>query len=193
MLRGLVRLPTQRRAARGSGAFAQRLAALPTAEQRADVVLTLVREQTAAVLGHGSVAEVQAGRAFKDLGFDSLTAVELRNRLSAATGLKLPATLVFDYPSAHLLAGRILAELSGKVLAEGTTVGSQPPSLVTTADDPVVIVGMACRYPGGVRSPEDLWELISDNTATASRRSPLTVAGTWPRCARVRPLSRVGS
>ncbi|WFE35242.1 type I polyketide synthase [Micromonospora sp. WMMD975] len=106
ILRGLVR-GTSRRSAAGvtvdASALARQLASASRDEGRA-ILLDLVRTQVATVLGHASVAEVDAGRAFKDFGFDSLTAVELRNRLNAAVGLRLPVTMVFDYPTPEALA-----------------------------------------------------------------------------------------
>ncbi|RZQ63974.1 type I polyketide synthase [Amycolatopsis suaedae] len=159
VLRGLVRGPARRAAATGPGAgggLAHRLARLDPARHR-DAVLDVVREEAAAVLGHPDPRAVDPDRAMADLGFDSLTAVELRNRLAAATGLRLPATLVFDYPTVAALAGHVLTELTGAGAATPVTATG-----TADADDPIVIVGMSCHYPGGVRSPEDLWRLVSE-------------------------------
>nr|WP_241561166.1 type I polyketide synthase [Streptomyces orinoci] len=160
LLRALVRVPARRTARSGdapSGALGQRLAGLPEAE-RHPAVLELVRTHVAAVLGHGGPEAIEPGWAFKELGFDSLTAVELRNQLSTAVGLRLPATLVFDYPTPLVLTDFLLAEALGAV----TTAGAAPasPAASRADDEPIAIVGMACRYPGGVTSPEDLWRLL---------------------------------
>jgi acyl transferase domain-containing protein/acyl carrier protein len=88
------------------------LAGLPASEQQAKL-LELVRVKVAAVLGHTDTDGIESDRPFTELGFDSLTAVELRNRLSTATGVKLPATLVFDYPTPELLAEHLRSELAG--------------------------------------------------------------------------------
>ncbi|WP_228122634.1 type I polyketide synthase [Saccharothrix syringae] len=160
LLRGLVRRPA-RRAARSSvaGPVAARLAGSPVADQ-VKAIGELVREQVAAVLGHPSGASVDMTRAFHEVGFDSLTAVELRNRLTAATGLRLPATLVFDHPTPGALTAFLRSALVGD---EADTAEATPAGRATaTGDDPVVIVGMACRYPGGADSPDELWRLVAE-------------------------------
>ncbi|MEV6591338.1 type I polyketide synthase, partial [Streptomyces acidicola] len=157
LLRGLVR-PRRRNASSGTGApdLVRRLAPLDEVE-RHEVLLDLVRGQMALVLGHEGALGVDASRSFRDLGFDSLLAVELRNGLQSVTGLRLPATLVFDYPTAAVLADFLLGEALG---ARAAAPAASP--VVAVADDPVVVVGMACRFPGGVSSPEDLWRLVSE-------------------------------
>ncbi|WP_455430731.1 type I polyketide synthase [Phytohabitans flavus] len=138
----------------GASKLAGRLAGLDTVAQNA-LVLQLVREQVARVLGHAGPDAVDPAVAFNDMGFDSLTAVELRNLLTETTGLRLPATLVFDYPNAAVLAEYVLGQLSGaraEVVVHAAAV----------VDEPIAIVGMSCRLPGGIDSPEEFWSLLAD-------------------------------
>ncbi|MGW2370371.1 type I polyketide synthase, partial [Streptomyces sp. NPDC001667] len=128
--------------------------------ERQRTLLRLVQEQAAAVLGEATPDAVAPELPFKELGFDSLTAVELRNRLNTATGHRLSATLVFDHPTPVALADHLHAELLG--LQDDTTEAAPPAVRAATDQEPIAIVAMSCRLPGGVRSPEDLWELLTE-------------------------------
>jgi polyketide synthase 12 len=154
LLRGMITVRSRALAGRSSRSFA-RLLAQTSQAQRGEIVLELVRSQTARVLGHSHSDAVDTRRPFKELGFDSLAGVELRNRLSAETGLHLPATLVFDNPTPAALAKHLLDELDN--LPAHRPV---PTRRASHTDEPIAIIGMGCRYPGGVRSPRQLWELI---------------------------------
>ncbi|KUJ33602.1 hypothetical protein ACZ90_71195, partial [Streptomyces albus subsp. albus] len=134
-----------------------RINALP-ADEREPALLELVREQVALVLGHASAAAIAADKAFQETGFDSLSAVRLRNRLTAGTGLTLPVTLVYDHPTPAALARFLLDELTEAPAAAEPL----PRSAGGGEAEPIAIVGMACRFPGGVASPEDLWRLVTE-------------------------------
>ncbi|MER6790260.1 SDR family NAD(P)-dependent oxidoreductase, partial [Streptomyces sp. NPDC000658] len=129
--------------------------------ERLDLLMDLVRGEAARLLAQASPADITPERPFKELGFDSLTAMELRNLLNAATGLRLPATLVFDYPNPRRLAAYLCDELVG--------AGTDPAPAdavvrdASASDEPLAVVGMACRYSGGVASPEDLWQVMAEN------------------------------
>src|SRR5699024_7462539 len=134
---------------------------LPT--ERVAALLTTVRRCAAATLGFDNVDDVPSNRPFRDLGVDSVTAVELRGSLVENTGLRLPATLVFDHPTPEAVARRLDTELVGPDDAEaGVPEMTGGPAVMTPppAEDPVAIVGMGCRFPGGVGSPEELWEVV---------------------------------
>ncbi|WP_344057109.1 type I polyketide synthase, partial [Sphaerisporangium rubeum] len=159
-LRDLV--PRRRAAVPGAGSWAERTAGLGAAE-RVRAVAETVRTAVAAVLGHATSTSIDPGRAFKDLGFDSLTGVELRNRLAATTGLRLPATVTFDHPSAEALTTYLLGLLPGGAARRPAIVAAARPAGAADGD-PIVVVGTACRLPGGVTSPEELWRLVISGT-----------------------------
>jgi pimaricinolide synthase PimS1 len=121
LLRGLARTAVRRPAVVETASLERDLAGLPEAE-RARMVLDLVRGHVAAVLGHDNMATIEPSRGFTELGLDSLAAIELRNRLQTATGLRLPATLMFDYPNSQALAGFLLAELAPADMPAGVVL-----------------------------------------------------------------------
>ncbi|GDY51960.1 hypothetical protein SVIO_025830 [Streptomyces violaceusniger] len=168
LLRRIVRSPRPT-----GGDSPHRLTALAP-DERLDAALDLVRELAASVLGHASSDRVPVARAFRDIGFDSLGALELRNRLNAETGLRLPAGLLFDHPTPTALAEFLVGELTG------TTAKEEPPAPAARADEPLAIVGMACRYPGGVTGPRTCgsWCPLAPTASAAFRP---TAAGTWKR------------
>ncbi|BCB89364.1 hypothetical protein Psuf_066770 [Phytohabitans suffuscus] len=149
----------------GAGGLRRRLTGLP-AGHRPDVVAGVVRRAVAAVLGHPAGQPLDVRRSLKSLGFESLTVLELRNQLAAATGLRLAATLAFDHPTPAALADHLLERL-----VDGGATAAEPTGTATAAepvDEPIAIVAMSCRFPGGVRSPEDLWRLVFDGVDAIS-------------------------
>ncbi|MGW3964542.1 type I polyketide synthase [Amycolatopsis sp. NPDC005003] len=115
-------------------------------------VADLVLATAAAVLGHTDTGGIDPARTFKDLGFDSVSVVELRTRLQAATGLKLPTTLLFDFPTPNHLITHLRARPAEAAPAAET---------VPQQGDPIAIVAMGCRFPGGITSPAELWDLVA--------------------------------
>jgi acyl transferase domain-containing protein len=128
--------------------------------------LALVRSNVATVLGHTSPGAVDPGLTFKELGFDSMAAAELSERLSTATGTALPATLTFDHPTPlavarHLRRSAVPASAAGP--AESPESEPVPlPVARGPVDEPIAIVAMSGRFAGGIGSPEDLWRLVDE-------------------------------
>ncbi|HEY5194986.1 MAG TPA: amino acid adenylation domain-containing protein, partial [Solirubrobacteraceae bacterium] len=145
--------PAERELAVG-GALADRLAEVPPTEWDT-VVLGVVQTQAAAILLYLSPESVEPDRAFKELGLDSLGAVDLSSRLGEETGLRLAPTLIFDHPTPAAVAKFLLSKVEGTQHGTAATTRTR-----THSDEPIAIVGMSCRYPGGVRSREDLWRLL---------------------------------
>ncbi|WP_455568430.1 type I polyketide synthase, partial [Streptomyces pratensis] len=152
----------------GDSPLWNRIAGLAPAE-RTEALTDMVRSLAAGVLGHASPDGVEPDRAFRELGFDSLTAVELRNALVAETRLQLPTTMVFDHPTPTVLARFLAAELSAQYEMPGLSGTQSRLSATefqapTKDDDLIAIVGMSCRYPGEVSNPDDLWRLLVSGT-----------------------------
>ncbi|MEW9555553.1 beta-ketoacyl synthase N-terminal-like domain-containing protein, partial [Nonomuraea sp. NPDC050783] len=158
-----------------------------TAARSREELRGLVLSATARLLGYEDPADMPAGRTFKDLGLESAGAVELRDRLRAATGLRLPTGLLYDHPTPDRLAGHLHALLAAASLqdaAPAAEAASAAPASATASaasfasaaasssggdsdssgGDAVAVIGIGCRYPGQVTSPEDLWRLVLSGT-----------------------------
>ncbi|MFE9462045.1 SDR family NAD(P)-dependent oxidoreductase, partial [Streptomyces californicus] len=165
-MRSLVRERTRSARTQPAASLRDRLAEL-TVPERKRTVLNLVRNAVADTLGHNAADGVSPDQSLDAAGFDSLTAVEFRNRLSAAVDLRLPATLTYDHPTPVAIAEHVLTRLTLLEETQAPTARSAPVA-VPSDDDPVVIVGMAGRFPGGVRTPEGLWDLVHSGTDAIS-------------------------
>ncbi|MGW4084043.1 SDR family NAD(P)-dependent oxidoreductase [Streptomyces sp. NPDC004822] len=150
-------LPARPAAPAGGPTLAERLSRLPENE-RAARVLALVREEAAQALGLRSADAVRPDQPLRDLGMDSVTAVDLRNRVGTRIGARLPATLLFDHPTPARLTGHLLTAVLGRPAPAKATRPAPTPS----AQEPVALVAMACRLPGGARDPEGLWRLLAE-------------------------------
>ncbi|MEU4312483.1 type I polyketide synthase [Nocardia sp. NPDC024068] len=159
LLRTLAPTPPPRRVGGGGGSadLLRRLAAAAP-DTHEEILVGFVRDQVAEVLGHPSGASIDPEKPFSELGFDSLGGVDFRNRLSKATGLRLPSILIFDYPTVTATARFLRSRIEGGIPRARRTERR------TEADEPIAIVGMACRYPGGVSSADELWDLVSAGT-----------------------------
>ncbi|WP_367325381.1 SDR family NAD(P)-dependent oxidoreductase [Streptomyces sp. HUAS ZL42] len=153
-------LPAPRGGAQNAG-LADRLARLPEAE-RAERVLALIREEASRALGLRSAESVRPDQPLRELGMDSVTAVELRNRIGARIGAKLPATLLFDHPTPARLTEYLLTTTPATGGRTTRRADTRPARTQAPSDEPIAVVAMACRLPGGVGDPEDLWHLLAE-------------------------------
>ncbi|MEV6945055.1 SDR family NAD(P)-dependent oxidoreductase [Streptomyces sp. NPDC051172] len=150
-----------RQAGRGP---ADRLARLTDTERTARV-LELVCEEAAHALGLPAPRSVRPDQPLRDLGMDSVTAVDLRNRLGTRIGVRLPATLLFDHPTPARLADHLLATVlapDGGRLRPAAPDGQQSRTTAAATDEPVAVIATACRLPGAVGSPQELWRLVAE-------------------------------
>ncbi|MCX5008924.1 SDR family NAD(P)-dependent oxidoreductase [Streptomyces sp. NBC_00638] len=157
-------LPAPRTGQDGGAHLADRLARLPEAD-RAARVLALVREEASRALGLRSAEAVGPDQPLRELGMDSVTAVELRNRIGTRIGARLPATLLFDHPTAARLSAHLLATAlatDGRATRRGAPDPRSSRTPAPASDEPLALVAMACRLPGGVNDPEGLWHLVAE-------------------------------
>ncbi|MEV7289978.1 type I polyketide synthase, partial [Streptomyces sp. NPDC093252] len=143
----------------GASTLAGRLAGASAVERRR-LLTDLVRTRAAEVLGFGERGGIALDRTFKELGFDSLTSVELRNRLNSATGLRLPAPVIFDHPTPESLADHLADLLQPEQRPQTPAPATPQPN--DDEDDLIAVVGIGCRFPGGITTPDQLWQLLAN-------------------------------
>jgi amino acid adenylation domain-containing protein len=132
--------------------------------QSIDDLRSFIRTQVAAVLGHTRVTDIDTDRGFFDIGLDSLTIIQLKTRLEQALGLTLPSTLALEHPSVDALAAHV-ASLIGSSTGAPVTSAINAPHVtgpIRKADEPIAIVGIGCRYPGGASDPASFWRVVRD-------------------------------
>jgi acyl carrier protein len=164
LVRGAASAATAGPVASTKSEWAEALASM-SRERQLEAAEELVRTEAANILSLPGGKAVPREKLFKEMGVDSLMAVELRNVLMKRVGSKLPATVVFDHPTSAALAKYLLEKL------EVTQSKAKAVRVATAVDEPIAIVGMGCRYPGGVDSPESFWSLL-DNGVDAITEVP---------------------
>ena len=129
-----------------------------TETQRKELLQQALQEEVARVLGLPTTNKPDPEIGFFELGMDSLMAVELQNRLSKLLGVNLPSTLTFDFPNIERLTNYITKEVLH--LSSGNTAHTQSPQKRSEWNEPIAIIGMSCRFPGGASNPEKFWQLL---------------------------------
>ncbi|WP_327139042.1 type I polyketide synthase [Nocardia sp. NBC_01327] len=167
-----------------AGVAAELPAAPELAPEPVHDVAALVRSLVAQVLGHDEAGAVSTTGTFKELGLDSRMGVELGEMLFRRTGVRLSGTVIFDYPTPDALIAHLRRRLlraagpqpvtgsqtstAGDLGATAAQTGAAPRSPAVTEDDPVAIVGMACRFPSGITSPQRLWQAVAEGVDAIS-------------------------
>ncbi len=160
LLRGMVKEPKPRASTKGqigNVVLRQQLAKTPEKERLA-VIMPLVNKEIAMVLALSNTEALVADQPLKELGLDSLMAVELRTRLSSKFSIDLPSTFAFDYPTPKAIATFLLEKAFPNLNSAEKSLS--PVKTKMSIDEPIAIISMACRLPGDVFTPEDYWQVL---------------------------------